>query len=191
MLPIGTPGARLAALNTSSPMLRFVPILCCATLAIGCKKEKNEPAPPGGGSGTGGTAAQVQFTINGDGFSDQTITINPAAGSGTARFSNADNETTGIVMADANNSFQVIFPGNATGTFTCTGGVGALALSLRTNGQLYINQTNTATITTYGAVGGWIEGTWSGTILRANGASAGTAATITNGTFRFRRSSDM
>lgn len=172
-------------------MLRFLPVLLCAFIANGCKKDKNEPTPPGGGGNTGGTAAQVQFTINGDGFNDQTITINPATGSGTALFSTADSETTGVLMADANNSFQVIFPGNVTGTFACTGGVGPLALSLRTNGQLYINQTNTATVTTYGAVGGWIEGTWSGTILRSNGASAGTAATITNGTFRFRRMSDV
>ncbi|MBK7944943.1 MAG: hypothetical protein IPJ85_06375 [Flavobacteriales bacterium] len=94
-------------------------------------------------------------------------------------------------MADANNQFQVLFPGNTTGAHTCTGGVGALGFSLRTSGQLYINQNNTATITAYGAVGGWIEGTWSGSVLRSNGASTGTVATITNGTFRFKRLNDV
>lgn len=170
---------------------RIVLLASAFAIFIACKKDKDDPAPSGGGGNPVGTAARVQFTIDGDGFSDQTITINPAMGSGTALFSTADGETTGIVMADANNSFQVIFPGNATGTFTCTGGVGALALTVRTSGQLYINQSNTATVTAYGAVGGWIEGTWSGTVLRSNGASAGTPATITNGTFRFKRLNDI
>ncbi len=172
--------------------MRLPAILAIALIALGsaCKKDKDDPAPSGGG-GTAVEGPKVAFTINGDGFANQAITITAASASGNAAYSTADNETSGTVMADANNSFVLLFDGNSPATLTCTGGVGAVNFSLRTGGQLYISQNNTVAITAYGAVGGFITGTFTGTVLRSNGASAGTAATISNGTFRFRRVSDV
>lgn len=94
-------------------------------------------------------------------------------------------------MADANNSFVLLFAGNTTATLTCTGGVGPVSFSLRTSGHLYISQTNTVVVTAYGEVGGFITGSFTGTVLRSNGATAGAPASITSGTFRFRRISDV
>lgn len=173
-------------MRSTTILLLGVPL--SITLMMSCKKEKTDP--PSGGGGTA-TAAQVQYIINGDGFSDQTITVNPMSGSGTALYAVSDDETTGLLMANATNSFQVLFPGNTTGTYTCTGGVGDVGLGLQINGQQYIHYTNSVQVTAYGAVGGWIQGTWSGTVIRSNGPSAGTQATITNGTFRFRRLPDV
>jgi uncharacterized membrane-anchored protein YitT (DUF2179 family) len=161
------------------------------TFAVACKKDDDSPAPSGGGGAGATEAPKVTFTINGDGFSNQAITINAASASGNAAYSVTDAETSGTVMADANNSFVLLFDGNSPATLTCAGGVGPVSFTLRTSGQLYISQNNTVVVTAYGAVGGFITGTFSGTVLRSNGPSAGTAATISNGTFRFRRVSDV
>lgn len=165
--------------------------LALIALASSCKKDEDSPSPSGGGSSTAAEGPKVTFTIDGDGYSNQAITINPGSGSGNAAFSASDAETSGTVMADANNSFVLLFDGNTTATLTCTGGVGPVSFSLRTSGHLYISQTNTVVITAYGAVGGFITGSFTGTVLRSNGASAGTQASISNGSFRFRRISDV
>lgn len=170
---------------------RIVLLASAFAILIACKKDKDDPAPSGGGGNPAVTSAQVQFTIDGDGFSSQAITINPASGSGNALYSSADGQTSGSIVADAQNQFTLLFDGNTTATLTCAGGVGSLGIGLRTSNQQYIHQNNTVVITEYGAVGGWIRGTFSGTLLRANGTSPGTPVTITNGSFRFKRLSDV
>jgi hypothetical protein len=162
-----------------------------AAVLTGCKKDDDDPPPSSGGGGTVTETAQVRFTIDGDGASDQDVTINAVSGSGLAAYSTTDNETAGSILANAQNQFQLVFDGNATATLTCTGGVGQLGIGLRFNDQQYISQNNTVTITEYGAVGGWVRGSFSGTVLRANGASPGTVATISGGTFKFKRTSDV
>lgn len=171
--------------------LRTCSLLLLACLAIACKKDKDDTAPSGGGGSTSSGTARVEFTITGDGFTGQTITIDAVSGSGNALYSTADDQTTGSILANAQNQFQLLFDGNATGTFTCAGGVGQVSLGLRTNDQLYISDDNAVVITEYGAVGGWIRGTFSGTVLRSNGGGAGTAATISNGSFQFKRLADV
>lgn len=167
----------------------FLLLIVGTLIAHACKKDKDD-APSGTGSGAL-EAARVQFNIDGDGFSGQAITINPASGSGNALYSTADDETSGSIIADAQNQFTVLFDGNTTATLTCSGGAGPVGIGLRTGGQQYVYQDNTVIITEYGTVGGWIRGTFSGTMLRANGASAGTPVSITNGSFRFKRLNDV
>jgi len=154
--------------------------------------EKDDPVPSGGtGGGSTTTAPVVTFTIDGDGFATQAFTLNPSSGSGSALYSTADDETSGNLTTATSNMFQLLFEGNTTATQTCTNGTGPVGMGLTVNGQQYLNYTNTVTITEYGAVGGWIRGEFSGTIIRVNGSSPGTIATITNGSFRFKRLSDV
>ncbi len=167
----------------------------CAVAALtvlSCKKDND---PPSGGSGGGGTTppatASVRFTINGDGFSGQVVDLSPPTGTGEARYSPEDDETAGTSAINATNMFFMTFEGNTTGTQLCNGGTGEMGFSFQVNGQQYLNYTDTMTITEYGAVGGWVRGTFGGTVIRVNGASAGTQATITNGTFNLKRMSDV
>lgn len=156
-----------------------------------CAKDDPAPSSGSGGGGAATTAPVVTFTIDGDGFSTQSFTLNPMTGSGLALYSTADDETTGLLMTSTGAQLQVIFEGNTTGTQTCTTGTGQVGIGLTVNGQQYLNYTNSVTISEYGAVGGWVRGEFSGTLIRVNGASPGTIATVTNGTFRFKRMSDV
>ncbi|MBK7944944.1 MAG: hypothetical protein IPJ85_06380 [Flavobacteriales bacterium] len=61
-------------------MTRHLLLVLLACIAFACKKDKDSPSSTNGGGNAGATAAQVQFTINGDGFSNQAITINPGSG---------------------------------------------------------------------------------------------------------------
>ena len=167
-------------------------VLLSVTMLLACEKDDTSPSSgSGGGGGSTTTTPVVTFTIDGDGFSDQSFTLNPITGSGQSLYSTADDETTGLLMTSTGAQFQVIFEGNTTGTQTCTSGTGPVGIGLTVNGQQYLNYTNTVTITEYGTVGGWVRGEWSGTLIRVNGASPGTIATVSNGTFRFKRMNDV
>lgn len=166
--------------------LALIPLILLASCA------KDDPAPSSGtGGGAPTTAPVVTFTIDGDGFSTQAFTLNPASGSGLSVYSTTDDETSGMLMTTTANQFQLLFEGNTTGTQTCSTGTGQVGIGLTVNGQQYLNYTNSVTITEYGAVGAWVQGTFNGTLIRVNGTAAGTIATVTNGTFRFKRMSDV
>lgn len=160
--------------------------------ATSCKKDNDPPAGGGsGGGGTPGTEHSVRFTIDGDGFSDQLVDLSPPTGTGEARYS-ADNDETACTSAiDATNMIFLKFEGQATGVQTCAGGVGVMGFSFQVNGQHYLNHTDTMTITEYGAVGGRVRGTFSGTVIRVNGPTAGAMATISGGTFNLKRMPDV
>ena len=165
-------------------------LLMMTVLLNACKKD--DDGPSGGSGGGGGVPGPVvQFTIDGDGFADEAITLSASTGSGNALYSTADDETSGNVTTSALDLFQLLFQGNSTGTQECSGGTGDVGLSFTINGQQYLNYTDTLVITEYGAVGDRIEGTFGGTVIRVNGSGAGTIATVTDGVFTFKRIDDI
>ncbi len=167
----------------------------CAAIAftgLSCKKDNDPPANSGGGgTPTPTNNPRVIFTIDGDGSSAASHTLTPSSGSGMALYSTADEESSGSLMMDASNHFTLLFEGQSTGTFACTGGLGNVSMSFAVNGAHYMSYTNTMEVTTYGSVGGTIEGTFSGTVIRMNGPTAGAFANVTGGSFRFRRIEDL
>jgi len=91
-------------------------------------------------------------------------------------------------------SIHINFKGNKTGTFalgptTTTADTNAVNITYATSGNSsseFLSQVGTLTITEYGAVGGIIKGTFSGTFYDTDG----TPYTITNGQFSEIRGKD-
>ncbi len=174
--------------------LQTVTVLAVLLLATSCKKE-DDPAPSGGGGGTTPPAsASVQFTLDGDGYTNQTITITPPGSLGEARFDVDQNET-GCISASVGTSgtdqFTMAFEGSTTGTQYRDPTDGPFGFFILLGGQQYAAHIDTLVITTYGAVGATVEGSFRGSIVRGNGPTAGTIVSLTNGTFRFRRMPDV
>lgn len=177
----------------SMTLKRIVPfMLFPIVLLAACKKDDDGPAPSGGGGVPPPTTApRVQFTIDGDGFAAQTFTFTPVAGSGLSMYVTSDDETNGSLVMNATNNFTLLFDGNATGAQNSTSGTGSVGIGLNVDGAQYLQYTTAVDVTTYGAVGATVEGTFSGTLIRMNGPTAGSYATITDGTFRFTRINDI
>lgn len=174
--------------------------LLIGALAIlpGCHRDNDNASPSGGGGGAGGggtpstDVAMVQFTIDGDGFSNEAITINPATGSGQAAYSTADDQTTGTCASADGKLFDILFNGNTTGTQSYDGNTSThVGYSFSINGAIYMAHEGTVVIEEYGAVGGWVRGSFNGTALRMNGATAGDQVTISNSSFRLKRMPDL
>ncbi len=169
------------------------PLVVLMAFGVSCKKD--DPSPSGGSGGGGtppvSTTPRVSFTIDGDGFASQAFVLTPVSGSGSALYSTGDEETSGTLMMNATNSFTVLFDGNTTTTQGSTNGTGTVGIGLNVNGAQYLQYSTSVNVTTYGAVGGTVEGTFSGTLIRMNGPTAGSYATISAGTFRFTRINDL
>lgn len=84
----------------------------------------------------------------------------------------------------------IVIPGRSTGTFTvgATPGSAQMAYSAQANSIItaYAATSGTITVSRYGAVGGTIEGTFSGTFASLSGAQV----SINNGQFSVRRVED-
>ncbi|HMN06613.1 MAG TPA: hypothetical protein PKD45_12900 [Flavobacteriales bacterium] len=173
------------------PFFRYLLILALVATGMGCKKDNASPS--GGGGGGGGTpptgTAMVQFTINGDGFSNQVITINPIPSSGQATYSTDDDETSGVCVSADGKLFSILFDGNTTGTQQYDANMSTqVGFSMTLAGGSYLSYSGTVVIEEYGAVGGWVRGSFDGTVIRLG--SSGTYATISNSSFRFKRVAD-
>jgi len=148
----------------------------------------SEPSNPSGGN------LQQSFTINGDGFNNQNIVINTIFATGFAVYSVPDDFTVGIAAGD-NNSLNISFPGNSTGSFSLPND--NIMFSTSINSKQYLSTENLQiTVTQYGGVGQKIKGTFSGTAKRfvfneVTQTVDEFEVTITNGNFEIQRNPDQ
>jgi hypothetical protein len=176
------------------------------TFISSCKKK--DTVPEGGTQGP----ATVSFTINGDGFVNQQVSISSTAGSsGNESVYNSKWNFTHGHIADDKNAFtfytndkqtgaQLLGKdfSNNTGPFTYVSIL--LELSVKDgNRHTYIYQDKTyagdplppgssITITKYGNVDGWVEGDFQGSLFNNENLKI---IKMTNGHFKMPRSKDV
>ena len=134
---------------------------------------------------TAAPAAIITLDLNG---SPRVFSDGPNGSYDTAM---GETEVVGWIPADGS-TIVITFPGTATGTFTSAAGSGGSILWMDASGFYRADDSTagtsyTITVTAYGAVGGLIEGTFSGTVKDLFGS---TTKTITNGIFTVIRWSD-
>jgi hypothetical protein len=165
----------------SIPPLILVSSLIVFLFFSGCKKAESTTGPTGPGTATGGTAS---FTLNGAGFSNQTVNIALLVGgfsvsnnmTGVAGSSVGAADTTWLTMA---------FPGSSTGTFQFSDTVGVV---IRRGGgssaRMFVNGLGGGQIavTAYGSVGGNITGSFSGRLYDVT-LSGIDSVSVSNGSF--------
>lgn len=146
-----------------------------------------EVCPTGGG---GGGEYGITFTLNGDGFNNQAVNISTNGIFATAVYSVPDDGTVGYATS-AGASFNIGFPGNGTGSWTSDEGGGEGMFGIGINGQNYVGWNFTLTVTEYGAVGGHVRGTISGTAMRFDPVTFEMfEVQLSNGTFDLLRGPD-
>ncbi|MFN0081022.1 MAG: carboxypeptidase-like regulatory domain-containing protein [Ferruginibacter sp.] len=161
------------------------------TLAGQSAQVGNMEVCPSGGA----TIYQSGFTLNGDGFNNQAITLDAIALVAFSKYTLADDQTVALVSADSH-TLMANFVGKNTGTFALD--------STETDNFLYLimdnknytpYQNGTLTITEYGGVGSAVKGTFNGQFYRQEyDQVAGTIkkyyVTVTNGYFHVIRQAD-
>lgn len=119
------------------------------------------------------------FVINGAGFNNQYVNLNPQAAIGI--YFPANLETSISAVGQPGEYIAVFFPGNTTGSFTAQNG------NISYQGiNFYASKTFNVNVTTYEAVGGLIAGTFEGSVESSQGP-----AQITNGKFFVIRQPDQ
>jgi hypothetical protein len=133
-----------------------------------CKKDSSNPADAGTGGNGGGGGGNNTVTLNGDGFSNTTITITYAA----AGYESSTQTTGGSLTCSNGISITFYSPGQQTGTFNFSidqNDVKAGIILYSGSGQdmkIYMVQNNSGSITinNYGSVGQQITGSFTGKI---------------------------
>ena len=140
-----------------------------------------------------GNTIQSSFTINGDGFNNQTITINAMPVICYSVFNTSDFSTVGIAMETY--GLTVIFPGNTVNTYEHNDSTDVYA-TITNNGNSWVaDSVLTINVTEFGPVGGRIKGNFNGIFRRADyNQTSGEVnfyyTTVTNGHFEFIRRPD-
>ncbi len=145
---------------------------------ISCSDDSSSTNPTNNTSGY-----SFSCTLNGGGFSNQTLKYTVVAGS----IYSLEDDATAVTFSNAtSDGGVVVFRGKSTGTFTIneneddTNGV-----IITIGGTQVIGLTSgTIKVTTYGNVGGDVKGTFSGTAINA---SNGENVQVTNGSFSAKR----
>jgi len=121
-------------------------------------------------------------TLNGGGYTNQAIKITPGSGS----VYSVDDNQTAITCTNAATQVGVVsFKGNKTGTFQVTADDDDNLVMMTLGVGVYIEIiSGTINVTSYGAVGGDVIGTFTGQGEIANG---GQTVQVTNGTFKAKR----
>lgn len=163
--------------------VQFFGVLACLTLlVIGCAKDPVTPNDP---------VAANRLTVNGNGLTNKKFTFPTAQAS---YITNADVTVVAIGDSTIPDSVDapgtvIFFAGMTTGTFPISGLDSSVAVWVFTDSTMYTMASGTVTITQYGAVGGKIIGTFSGTgTADVNGVPV--SVTITDGAFSAVRVGD-
>lgn len=135
------------------------------------------------------------FIINGDGFTNQTITISSVPIASFAIYSVSGNATIAIAAGEQGNSISLSFPGNNIGSFDITNN--DIVFSYTAGANTYAMGDNfTINVTQYGNIGGKIKGNFSGDAKRfvynqVTQTVDEFPVTITNGIFELQRNLDQ
>ncbi len=194
----GTPEFRIAApYNGEEATLRLVNL----NGAIVQEASVTLPTAPGGetDAGTitlcnGGSSGGLQAgcVLNGDGYSQQAVVIDPAVGMATATYSASDN-TTQLFVVDGGGGPQLFgeWPGNATGNCTTVQGEGDCNITLVIDGRYYFPYDQQIGVNQFGPVGGEVQGFFLGTMVRYDTTTGEEQfVTVSNGSFRVQRAPD-
>jgi len=141
---------------------------------------------------TGGQNYNCTFTINGDGYTNQTYNLSAAPILGSTTYFISDTLTVGFITQ---NSMVVEFgiDGKLPGSWnTLTDNV---TISISINGKQYLSDDVDFNITQYGAVGGKVIGNFDGTFFRQEidqntGQVTTFNVTVTNSSFELFRNPD-
>jgi hypothetical protein len=160
-------------------------LLVVLLLSAGCSKKDSATNPTGPGTTMSGTAS---FTLNGAGFTNQSFSITGMLGG----FSVSDNMS-GVTGSSATTGdstmLTVVFPGSTTGTFLFSD-TAAVVITRGTGStqRAFVNTMGGGQIvvSTYGAVGGSIAGTFSGKLYEVSNTRLD-SVTVSNGTFNALR----
>lgn len=142
-----------------------------------------------GGTGSG---LQAGCVINGDGYNQQTVVINPAAGLASATYYASDN-TTQIFVVDGGGGAQLYgeWPGSTTGNCATVEGIGDCGLTLVIDGRYYFSYDMQIGVSQLGPVGGTVQGFFLGTMMRFDSVTGQEQyITVSNGYFRAQRAPD-
>jgi hypothetical protein len=142
-----------------------------------------------------GATVNTTFTIDGDLFNNQTITIQAIPLAAFSIYS-IDNDMTAGVSAESNYSFSLNFPGKQTGPQS-SNDTNAVVATLVNGGNTWVaDSLLNINVTEYGPVGGRVKGTFNGIFKRfefnqTTGEYSFYYATVTNGSFEFIRNEDQ
>lgn len=157
-------------------------VACLTLLGVGCTKDPVTPNDP---------LSANRFTINGDGNTNKKITLPHSKGS---YLTSADVTVLAIGDSLAPDSVQapgtvIFFEGKTTGTFAINGPDSSVIVWVATSTATYALETGSITISKYSAIGGKIEGTFTGTATTdIDGRAA--SITVTDGAFSALRIAD-
>lgn len=142
----------------------FYVAILAVILLIGCSSDKNDnPLNPGNP-----TNSEAKLTLNGGPFSNQSVTLS----NGVSAYSLSDTTTAVLFSGTLSTDslyFYVVFKGNQTGLKNWDDNNGVVMYRNGTSGlstYLGVSQGST-TISSYGSIGGKVEGTVSGKIIDA------------------------
>ncbi|HRD52346.1 MAG TPA: carboxypeptidase-like regulatory domain-containing protein [Flavobacteriales bacterium] len=198
-MPLGaTPQFRIAApYNGEQATLRLVNLNGGITQEVSVTL----PTAPGGEtdagtitlcSGGSGSGLQAGCVLNGDGYDQQTVVINPAAGLATATYYAADNSTQ-IFIVDGGGGPQLYgeWLGSTTGNCATVEGEGDCGITLVIDGRYYFPHDLQVGVNQYGPVGGDVQGFFLGTMVRFDtGTGEEHFVNVSNGFFRVQRAPD-
>ncbi len=142
-----------------------------------------------GGSGGG---LQAGCVLNGDGYTQQTVVINPATGLATATYFAADN-TTQFFIVDGGGGPQLYgeWLGSSTGNCATVEGDGDCGFTLVIDGRFYFPYDLQIGVNQYGPVGGDVQGIFLGTMVRYDSVTGEEIfVNVSNGFFRVQRAPD-
>lgn len=166
-------------MNTVSRLLSMA-LIAASVIAVSCSSS-DSPSDPNTSSGETFTFTKSGGLTGNSNYSSYTL----------ASFS-TENDATYILGSDAvittgptANMVVITVPGKTTGTYTL--GDSECTLTMFANSVPYIATSGTVVVSSFGAVGSQIKGTFSGTLISATG---GAGVTITNGVFDVKRDAD-
>jgi hypothetical protein len=141
---------------------------------------------------TGGQNYNCNFTINGDGYTNQTFSLSAIPTFASATYFINDSLTIGFITQN-NVVMEFAIEGKSTGSWNTQTSNTTVSISI--NGKQYIFDNVNLNVTQYGNVGGKISGNFSGTFVRQEidqntGQVTTYNVTVTNGNFEFFRNPD-
>lgn len=198
LIPIGnTPDLRIPApytgeeatlrlVNLNGGITQEVPVTLPS--APGAESDVGTITLCNGGSGGG---LQAGFVINGDGYNQQTVVIDPVANLANATFF-VSSSATQILVAEGPTQLYGEWPGSTTGTCATVEGEGDCGLILVIGERYYYAYDLQMGVNQYGPVGGEVQGIFLGTMVRYDPDTGEEHfVTVTNGYFRVARSPDQ
>ncbi len=153
--------------------LMLIALIMVGFVLTSCTKDSSNPL-------TSVISSKFTCTLNGGGYSNQTISFTSTGGA----IYNADENVTDLVFSSpANDVGGLVIKGKSTGTFAID--ESDYEVSINMSGKMPLVLTSgTIVVTGYGSVGGEVKGTFSGTSLNPSTLES---VQVTNGSFSAKR----